>query len=83
MQDYIDDSYFPRKVTIYKIDKFLKLSPSLKNENCCDKMEFPQQLNTTIIIWRTTEQTHVSRHPRFGDDDGDNATFEMQNTHGQ
>ena len=30
-----------------------------------------------------TERTHVSRHPCFGDDDGDNDTFEMQNTHGQ
>ena len=38
MQDYINDSYFPRKVTIYKIDKFSKLSPSLRYENLCDKM---------------------------------------------
>ena len=30
-----------------------------------------------------TERTHVSRHPCFGDDDGDNDTFDMQNTHGQ
>ena len=30
-----------------------------------------------------TERTHVSRHPCFGDDDGDNYTFDMQNTHGQ
>ena len=30
-----------------------------------------------------TERTHVSRHPCFGDDDGDIYTFDMQNTHGQ
>ena len=30
-----------------------------------------------------TERTHVSRHPCFGDDDGGNDTFDMQNTHGQ
>ena len=30
-----------------------------------------------------TERTHVSRHPCFGDYDGNNDTFDMQNTHGQ
>ena len=30
-----------------------------------------------------TERTKVSRHSCFGDDDGDNDTFDMQNTHGQ
>ena len=41
-------------------------------------MEFPQQLNTTNIIWRSRA---LPRHPRFGDDDSDNDTFHMQNTH--
>ena len=41
-------------------------------------MEFPQQLNTTNIIWRSGAHP---RHPRFGDDDSDNDTFHMQNTH--
>ena len=83
MQDYIDDSYFLRKVTISKIGKFSKLSPSLRNENLWDKMingipAKPQHNN-----YYMTERTHVSRHSCCGDDDGDTDTFDMQNTHGQ
>ena len=83
MQDYIDDSYFPRKVTIYKIDKFSKLSPTFRYENLCDKMINGIPAITQHNNYYMTERTHVSRHPCFGDDDGDNDTFDMQNTHGQ
>ena len=44
-------------------------------------MEFPQQLNTTIIIWRS-----AATSPDIlvvGDDDGDTDTFDMQNTYWQ
>ena len=83
MQDYINDSYFPRKVTIYKIDKFSKLSPTFRYENLCDKMINGIPAITQHNNYYMTERTHVSRHPCFGDDDGDNDTFDMQNTHGQ
>ena len=44
-------------------------------------MGFPQQLNTTIIIWRS-----AATSPDIlvvGDDDGDTDTFDMQNTYWQ
>ena len=82
MQDYINDSYFPRKVTIYKIDEFSKLSPTFRYENLCDKMINGIPATTQHNNYHMTERTHVSRHPCFGDDDGD-IDFDMQNTHGQ
>ena len=83
MQDSIDDSYFPRKVIIYKIDKLSKLSPSLRYENLCDKMINKIPETTQHSNYYMTERTHVSRHPCFGDNYGDNNIFDMQNTHGQ
>ena len=71
VQDYIDDSYFPRKVTIYKIDRFSKLSPSLRYENLCDKMINGIPATTQHNNYYTTGRAHVIRHPCFGDDDGD------------
>ena len=75
--------YFPRKAPIYKIDKFSKLSPSLRYGNLGDKMINGIPATTQHNNCYMTERTHVSRHPCFGDDDGDNDTFDMQNTHGQ
>ena len=83
MQDYIDDSYFPRKVTIYKIDKFSKISQTFRYEIFCDIMINGIPATIQHNNYYMTERTHVSRHPCFGDDDGDNDTFDMQNTHGQ
>ena len=69
-----------RYPTIYKIDEFSKLSPTFRYENLCDKMINGIPAITQHNNYYMTERTHVSRHPCFGDDDGDNATFDMQNT---
>ena len=44
-------------------------------------MEFPQKAQHNKYYM--TEHTHLSRHPCFGADDGDNDTLDMQNTLGQ
>ena len=69
----MDDSYFPRKVTIYKIDNFQNFPHFLGYENLCDKMinGIPATTQHNNYYMIMTERTHVSRHPCFGDDDDD------------
>ena len=65
-----------KKVTIYKIDKLSKLSPSLRYENLCDNMINGIPATTQHNKHNMTERSAPTTSS-FGDDDSNNDTFDM------